>query len=111
MGVAQNLSRAINLGNTLRPRAISQRSASTDQQSSDRSTSADSNVVQPLEIEVVTDPSELEQQTEEDMMSQILGQYSDAEWRRLAQVCMTDSLSHLLDSWRILGIVVFCTLP
>lgn len=86
MGAAQSFSSGSNLGNTLKPQAISQRS---EQQSSAKSTSTDSNVVQPLEIEVVTDPSELEQQSEEDMMSQILGQYSDAEWRRLAQVCMS----------------------
>lgn len=64
-----------------------QRLAATSQQAAGETASADSDVVQPLEIEVVYEPFDHEQHYEEDMVRRMLEEFRDEEWKKLAKVC------------------------
>lgn len=62
-----------------------QRLAATSQQAAGET--ADSEVIQPLEIEVVYEPFDHEQHYEEDMVRRMLEEFRDEEWKQLAKVC------------------------
>lgn len=64
-----------------------QRLAATSQQAAGETASADSDVIQPLEIEVVYEPFDHEQHYEEDMVRRMLEEFRDEEWKQLAKVC------------------------
>lgn len=66
-----------------------QRLAATSQRSAGETASADAKVVQPLEIEVVHEPTnQVEQYLEEDEVRRMLEEFHDEEWRQLAKVCV-----------------------
>ena len=96
MSAAQNFTRACNSRAVSTQPAPLQRLAATSRQSAGETTSADPQVIQPLEIEVVYEPSvPVEQDPEEDFMRRLLEQFSDEEWRQLAKVCLKSYRMHV----------------
>ena len=88
MNAAQNFTRALHSKRRSTQPASLQRLAATSQQSAGETASADSKVIQPLEIEVVYEPSSpVEQHLDEDMVRRLLEEFKDEEWRELAKVC------------------------
>ena len=94
MNAAQNFTRALHSKRRSTQPVSLQRLAATSQQSAGETASADSRVVQPLEIEVVYEPSSpvegsspVEQHLEEDVVRRLLEEFEDDEWRQLAKVC------------------------
>ncbi len=85
MSAAHNFRRALR-GRSTQPASM-QRLAATSQQAAGETASADSDVIQPLEIEVVYEPFDHEQHYEEDMVRRMLEEFRDEEWKQLAKVC------------------------
>ena len=88
MSAAQNFTRALHSNRRSTQPASLQRLAATRQQSAGETAAADPKGVQPLEIEVVHEPtSQVEQYLEEDVVRRMLEEFHDEEWKQLAKVC------------------------
>lgn len=98
MNAAHNFTQALRSKRRYTQPASLQRLAATSQQSAGETASADPKVVQPLEIEVVHEPSSpVEQHLEEDVVRRLLEEFEDEEWQQLAKVCTKPKIERLLD--------------